>query len=68
MGGGADAGAGLGSLIGQEYHRMMTSEPTVTFLSTIGGRKHCCCAPLNMKLSPLCNCPGWSQLRKGRDH
>ncbi|RUM09068.1 hypothetical protein EFB14_27225 [Rhizobium fabae] len=26
MGGGADAGACLGSLIGHEYHRMMTSE------------------------------------------
>jgi len=33
VGGGADAGAGLGSLIGHEYHRMMTSEAGAAFLS-----------------------------------
>ena len=33
VGGGADAGTGLGSLIGHEYHRMMTSEADTAFLS-----------------------------------
>ncbi|PDS85136.1 hypothetical protein CO654_11655 [Rhizobium sp. L18] len=37
MGGGADAGAGLGSFIGHEDHRMMTSTAAI-FLFTGTGR------------------------------
>ncbi|MBB3137393.1 hypothetical protein FHS26_005154 [Rhizobium pisi] len=47
MGGGADAGACLGSLIGHEYHRMMTSETGhyLSFHQGKAGRKDVGCRP-----------------------